>query len=148
MSVPLPSFLSFPKSWTKLVYSLLQSFIANNFIWDTFKLGFRAFHSTKSAILKVTNDLLITMLFGKSVLLIVVSLSSVFDTFNHTILLNCLVFLSAFEVATPMVELPRWSIDFFRSNLATSSPPLLPSFANYLKVPLSRQLCFLFPCFF
>lgn len=53
-----------------------------------FQSGFRAQYSTKSALLKVLNDLLLAVDAGKSVILVLLDLSAAFDTIDHFILLK------------------------------------------------------------
>ncbi len=57
-------------------------------ILDKFQSGFRAFHSTESALLKVMNDVLLSIDSGSSAILILLDLSAAFDTIDHDILLN------------------------------------------------------------
>jgi len=48
------------------------------------------FHSTESDLLKVTNDILLSLDSGSHVVLVLLDLSAAFDTIDHKILLNCL----------------------------------------------------------
>ena len=64
--------------------------MSQNNLFEKFQSGFRALHSTETAILKVTNDLLLTTDRGESAILIILDLSAAFDTIDHTILINCL----------------------------------------------------------
>ena len=50
--------------------------------------AYRKHHSTKTALLKVTNDILLSMNHQHVSLLVLLDLSSAFDTVDHTILLN------------------------------------------------------------
>ena len=53
-----------------------------------FQLAYRKHHSTKSALLNIHNDILLNMAKGSVTALTLLDLSAVFDTINHTILLD------------------------------------------------------------
>ena len=72
----------------KVVFSQLQSHLDNNQSLEIFQSGFRALHSTESALLKVTNDLLLSVDSGSSAILVLLDLSAAFDTIVHSILLS------------------------------------------------------------
>ncbi len=74
-----------------LVLLQLQSFFDANIILDTFQSGFRTNHSTESALLRVLNDILLSVDSGDSVILMLLDLSAAFDTVDHSILLSRLV---------------------------------------------------------
>lgn len=79
--------LSFGKL-EKVIYSQLSSYLADCNMLDKFQSGFRAFHSTETALLKVTNDILCSLDSGDGVILILLDLSAAFDTIDHTMLLH------------------------------------------------------------
>ncbi len=64
--------------------------MCGNNILDIFQSGFRTKHSTESALLKVTNDILLSIGSGKRVALMKLDLSAAFDTLDHAILIECL----------------------------------------------------------
>lgn len=72
----------------KVVFSQLQSFLDSFSILDKFQSGFRSLHSTESALLRVRNDMLLSLDSGACVVLVLLDLSAAFDTINHNILLD------------------------------------------------------------
>lgn len=72
----------------KVVHNQLTDFLIVNNIMDIFQSGFRTKNSTESALLKVTNDILLSIDSGKSVALMMLDLSAAFDTLDHAILID------------------------------------------------------------
>ncbi len=72
----------------KVVYSHLYSFLEKNYICKDFQSEFRPSHSTEAALIRVTNDLLLSSDRGGISLLLLLDFSAVFGTIDHNILLN------------------------------------------------------------
>jgi hypothetical protein len=72
----------------KVVFQQLTAYLNNFNLLDKFQSGFRAIHSTESALLKVYNDILLCTDSGSCAILVLLDLSAAFDTNDHDILLQ------------------------------------------------------------
>ncbi len=61
-----------------------------NGIFEVFQSGFKTLHSTELALLRVSNDILLATDSGKVVILVLLDLTTAFDTVDHSILISCL----------------------------------------------------------
>ena len=72
----------------KTVFNQLSNHLINNNILDKFQSGFRSQHSTETALLKVVSDLRLASNANKVSVLMLLDLSSAFDTIDHCILID------------------------------------------------------------
>ncbi len=93
----------------KAVLLQLQSYLDVHGILDIFQSGFKAFHSTESALLRVFKDILLTSDSGDSALLMLLDLTAAFGTVDHTTLIARL---------EQYVGLKGTVLDWFRSYLS------------------------------
>ncbi len=84
--------------WQYVVHNQLTDFLCGNNILDIFQSGFRTKHSTESALLKVTNDILLSTDSGKRVALMMLYLTAAFDTLDHAILIEHLEIMLGLRV--------------------------------------------------
>ena len=80
------SFLS--KITEKLALSQLTEYLHSNNLFPSTQSAYRPAHSTETALLRISNDLLQALDSGKVSLLTLLDLSSAFDTIDHQILLK------------------------------------------------------------
>ena len=72
----------------KVVLKQLLCHFERNKLGEIFQSAYKASHSTETAILRVTNDILVKLDTGKLCVLVLLDLSAAFDTIDHSILLK------------------------------------------------------------
>ena len=55
---------------------------------ESFQSAYKAHHSTETALLTITDDILLSLDRGDNVFLLLLDLSAAFDTVNHSLLLS------------------------------------------------------------
>uniref|UniRef100_A0A8C1SXW2 Reverse transcriptase domain-containing protein n=1 Tax=Cyprinus carpio TaxID=7962 RepID=A0A8C1SXW2_CYPCA len=112
----------------RTVAKQLKTHLCSNDLFEAFQSGFQSQHSTETALLKVTNDILLSADAGHLPILILLDITAAFDTINHTILLSRLEsFLSI--TGTALSWLQSYLTDrqqFIYINNCTSSTAPLP----------------------
>ena len=71
----------------KTVFVQLNNYLCENDLHEPLQSAYKIFHSTETALLTVTNDIMLSLDKGENVFLVLLDLSAAFDTVNHTLLL-------------------------------------------------------------
>lgn len=72
-----------PKVLKKETSTQLQTYLVSNGLFETFQSGFRKLHSTESALLRVLNDILLSVDSGNLVVHLLLDLSAAYDTVDQ-----------------------------------------------------------------
>ena len=93
----------------RTVANQLCEHLEKNSLFEEFQSGFRVHHSTETALVKVTNDLLIASDNGLVSILVLLDLSAAFDTIDHKLLLQRL---------EQSIGIKGTALDWFKSYLS------------------------------
>ena len=72
----------------KVVAEQLTLFLEKHKLFDKFQSGFSKRHSTETALLKISSDIMMSADSKDFTVLVLLDLSSAFDTIDHTIMIN------------------------------------------------------------
>ena len=120
------SFLS--KVIEKIVAQRLSSYLENNSLTNKFQSAYRKFHSTESALIRVQNDILLSMDRSEVTALVLLDLSAAFDTIDHEILLSRL---------SSLFGVTGLALDWFKSYLSERFQQI--KINHYLSKPASLK---------
>ena len=118
----------------RIVALQLHEHLSTCDLYPKLQSAYRRFHSTETALLRVHNDLLMTVDSGNEALLFLLDFSAAFDTIDHDILFHRLEY--RFGLSGSVIE---WVKSFFHSRslptslLKTNRPRLLLYFMVSLK---------------
>ena len=85
---PVSNLCFIAKIQEKLVLSQVSSYLNSHNLYNTCQSAYRPGHSTETALLKVVNDLFLSLNKGNISVLALLDFSSAFDTIDHTILVH------------------------------------------------------------
>jgi Reverse transcriptase (RNA-dependent DNA polymerase) len=95
----------------KIVYEQLVEYLTTRNVFDKLQSGFKKMHSTATALLKITEDLRLSIFKGEVTLMVFLDYSKAFDLIDHALLLKKLRKLNLSEPA----------IKFFKEYLSNRS---------------------------
>ena len=95
-----------------IVLTQLMSFLASHDIMEVFQSGYKALHSTETALVKIFNDIFLATDGDDFLILVLLDLTAAFDTVEHNILLFRL---------EHWVRIKGSALEFFRSCLTGRS---------------------------
>ena len=106
---PVSNLFFISKLIEKEVYLKLEHYLSQNNLLDIYQSGYRIYHSTETALLKVTNYILMNQKEQCSTALVAIDLSAALDLVNHYILL---------EILDAYYGISGMALEWFRSYLS------------------------------
>ena len=85
---PVSNLFFISKLLEKAVSLQLEHYLSQNNLLYIYQSGYRMYHSTETALLKITNDILMNQNEQCSTALVAIELSAAFDSVNHSMLLE------------------------------------------------------------
>ena len=83
----------------KVIAARLNEYLSTNSLFEPLQSAYKQFHSTETALIKVHNDIIMSLDTGHYVILVLLDLSAAFDTIDHAILLERLSTLGIQDLA-------------------------------------------------
>uniref|UniRef100_A0A3B3IA76 Reverse transcriptase domain-containing protein n=1 Tax=Oryzias latipes TaxID=8090 RepID=A0A3B3IA76_ORYLA len=120
----------------KTVALQLRAHLSSNNIYEHFQSGFRPLRSTETALLKITNDLLLASDSGSLSILILLDLTAGFDTISHNILIHRLQTIGISH--TPLSWFSSYLSD--RSQFIHIKPHMSNTFTHSAGIPQGSVL--------
>jgi hypothetical protein len=90
-------------------------YLRQNDLFEPYQSAYRRFHSTETALIKIKDDIITSIGSRKAVLLLLIDLSSAFDTIDHIRLLNIL----------EAIGISGYVLDWIRSYLTGRSQSII-----------------------
>ena len=76
------------KTIERVASSQIQDYVSKNNLNASHQSAYRKYHSTETALVRVTNDILRAVDTHRRVIVVLLDLSAAFDTLNHKVLLE------------------------------------------------------------
>ena len=125
---PVSTLSFFSKIFEKVVLKQLLSFLNTNQLLSPNQSAYRTGHSTETALIKITNDILTALDHGDTTILTLLDLSAAFDTVDHCILFHLLE--KAFNISGNVLS---WFTSYLSSRSQTVMINSLKSESKMLK---------------
>ena len=128
---PVSNLIFISKLIEKAVSLQLEHYLSQNNLLDIYRSGYRMYHSTETALLKITNDIPMNQKEQHSTALVAIDLSAAFDLLNHSILLERLYIYTYYGISGTTLE-------WFRSYLSGRTQSVVINGVHYKKTILDH----------